>query len=69
MVIKRQYSIDKKNYEKSGQLSLFGRDNLYFKSINLPNPQRFQNLCKKFKLKKIECKFKLLFEVIDLNKK
>ena len=53
MVIRRQSSLDKINYEISGQLSLFGRDNLSFKTVNLPNAQRYDNLCNKFKLKKI----------------
>ena len=53
MVIKSKSSIDKQNYELSGQLSLFGRDNLDFKSINLVKRQRFTCLCKTFKLKKI----------------
>jgi len=53
MVIKSKSSIDKKNYELSGQLSLFGRDNLDFKSINLAQRQRFTCLCKTFKLKRI----------------
>ena len=47
MVIRRKSSIDKKNYELSGQLSLFGRDNLYLKTVNLPKAQKYVNLCKK----------------------
>ena len=53
MGIRRQSSLDKINYEKSGQPSLFGRDNLSFKTVNLPNAQRYDNLCNKFRLKKI----------------
>ena len=53
MVIRRKSSIDIKNYELSGQLTLFGRDNLGFKAINLAKGQKFVNLCKVFKLKKI----------------
>ena len=53
MVIRRKSSIDKKNCELSGQLTLFGRDNLDFKTVNLAKGQKFVNLCKVFKLKKI----------------
>ena len=53
MVILRQSSLDKINYEISGQLSLFGRDNLSFKTVNLPKAQRYVSLCNKFRLKKI----------------
>jgi len=53
MVIRSKSSIDKKNYELSGQLSLFGRDNLYLKTVNLPKAQKYVNLCRIFKLKKI----------------
>ena len=45
--------VDKKNYEISGQLSLFGRDNLDFKTVNLAKGQKFVNLCRVFKIKKI----------------
>ena len=53
MVIRRKSSIYKKLYEINGQTSMFGYDNLKFKTINLPKTQRFKNLCPKFKLKKI----------------
>ena len=53
MVILRQSSLDKINYEILGQLSLFGWDNLSFKTVNLPKTQRYDNLCNKFRLKKI----------------
>ena len=53
MVIRRKSSIYKKLYEMNGQISMFGYDNLKFKTINLPKTQRFKNLCPKFNLKKI----------------
>ncbi len=53
MVIRRKSSIDKKNYELSGQLTLFGRDNLDFKPVNLAKGQKFVNLSRVFKLKNI----------------
>ena len=45
MVIRRQSSLDKINYEAKGQQQMFGRDNIFFKSINLPKPQNFYKLC------------------------
>ena len=53
MVTRRKSSIDKKNYEISGQLSLFGKDNLDFKTVNLSKAHKYVNLCRVFKLKKI----------------
>ena len=53
MVIRRQSSLNKINFEILGQLSLFGRDNLSFKTVNLPKAQRYDNLCNKFRLKQI----------------
>ena len=51
MVIRRKSSIYKKLYELNGQVSIFGYDNLRFKTVNLPKPQKFKNLCKRFNLK------------------
>ena len=56
MSLKRKSSLDKKNYELFGQQCFFGRDNLAFKTINLPKAQRYDNLCKKFSIKKIKTK-------------
>ena len=44
-----------------GQASMFGHDNLQFKTVNNPLKHKFVELCPKFKLKKIsnELKFKL----------
>ena len=66
MVIRRKSSIDKKNYEISGQLSLFGRDNLDFKTVNLTKGQKFVNLCRVFKLKKIILQKKILLSFFDI---
>ena len=52
-MIKRQSSINKIIYENNGQKYFFGRDNLFFKSVNMPKKQRLTNLCKDFKLKKL----------------
>ena len=66
MIIRRKSSIDKKNYEISGQLSLFGRDNLDFKTVNLPNRIKFVNLCRNFKLKKIILQKKIFLSSFDI---
>ena len=66
MVISSKSSINKKNYELSGQLTLFGRDNLDFKTVNLANGQKFVNLCKVFKLKKITLQKKILLTFFEI---
>ena len=66
MVIRRKSSIDKKNCELSGQLTLFGRDNLDFKTVNLAKGQKFVNLCKVFKLKKITLQKKMLLSFFEI---
>ena len=68
MVIRRQSALDKINYEISGQLALFGRDNLSFKTVNLPKVQRYDNLCNKFRLKKIIKINFLLIPMITIKK-
>ena len=65
MVIRRKSSIDNKKYELSGQLTLFGRDNLDFKTVNLTRGQKFFNLCKVFKLKKITLQNKMLLSFFE----
>ena len=52
-MIRSKYSLNKIIYEKNGQLSFFGRDNLYLKTINMSKKQRFNNICRDFNLKKI----------------
>ena len=66
MVIRRKSSIDKKNYELSGQLSLFGKDNLNFKTVNLTKSQKFVNLCRVFKLKKIILQKKTFLSTFEI---
>ena len=53
MPIRSKSSIDKKYCESIGQGALFGRDNLEFKTVNLPKKQRLTNICKKFSVKLI----------------
>ena len=66
MVIWNKLSIDKKNYELSGQLSLFGRDNLDFKTVNLSKVHKYVNLCRIFKLKKIIIQKKVFLIFLEI---
>ena len=52
MTITTKDSILKKWYEYNGQQTMFGYDNMEFKTINHPTPHRFVDLCPEFKLKK-----------------
>ena len=52
MTITNKDSILKKYYELNGQQTMFGYDNLEFKTINHPNKHKFIDLCPEFKLKK-----------------
>ena len=67
MVIWRKSSLDKINYELMGQQSFFGRDNLSFKTVNLPRAQRYYNLCNKFRLKILVNNFHLSLPIIIIN--
>ena len=67
MVTRRKSSLDKINYELMGQQSFFGRDNLSFKTVNLPHSQRYENLCYKFKLKKLVSNLHLPLPAIIIN--
>ena len=53
MYKKNKDSKYKKMHDEFGQYLMFGHDNLKFKTINLPQKQRFKNLCYNFGLKKI----------------
>ena len=67
MVIRRKYSLDKINYELMGQQSFFGRDNLSFKTVNLPRSQRYDNLCNKFRLRIFANNLHLSLPIIIIN--
>ena len=67
MVIWRKSSLDKINYELMGQQSFFGRDNLSFKTVNLPRSQRYDNLCNKFRLRMLVSNLHLSLPIIILN--
>ena len=72
MVIRRLYlsKSNKIHYELIGQQSFFGKDNLSFKTVNLPKAQRLNNICHIFRLKKIVKKFSLsipTFQIINFD--
>ena len=57
MPITTKDSILKKWYEYNGQQTMFGYDNLEFKTINHPNKHKSIDLCPEFKLKKTKRSF------------
>ena len=59
MPITTKDSINKQLLEAKGQASMFGHDNLQFKTVNHPLKHQFVELCPKFKLKQISNKLKL----------
>tara|TARA_Y100000590_G_scaffold440141_1_gene565182 strand:+ start:286 stop:489 length:204 start_codon:yes stop_codon:yes gene_type:complete len=67
MPIRRKSSINKKYLESLGQGSLFGHDNIYFKTVNLPKKQKLVNFCKKFSVKLIVNTNPILLKVIKLS--
>ena len=67
MVIRRKSSLDKINYELMGQQSFFGRDNLSFKTVNLPRSQRYDNFCNKFRLRILVNNLHLSLPIIIIN--
>ena len=67
MVIRRKYSLDKINYELMGQQSFFGRNNLSFKTANLPRSQMYDNLCNKFRLRTLINNLQLSLPIIIIN--
>ena len=67
MVIRRKSSIYKKLYEINGQKMLFGHDNIHFKTINLPQKQKYKNLCSKFGLKKLYFSRTTILPIVNIN--
>ena len=67
MPIRRKSSIEKKYYEAIGQGLLFGHDNIRFKTVNLPQRQRFISLCKKFSIKQINQSNQTFIKVFSLS--
>ena len=64
----KKKSTKKYIYEINGQMSMFGHDNLEFKTINMPKKQKFKNLCIKFNIKKPINNLFLPIEVLEINK-
>ena len=67
MVIRRKSSIYKKLYEINGQKMMFGHDNIQFKTINLPQKQKYKNLCSKFGLKKLYFSRTTILPIVHIN--
>ena len=66
-MIKNKYSFNKINYEENGQQSFFDRDNLFFKTVNMPKKQRFDNISKDFQLKKIIQNISLSLSIFEIK--
>ena len=67
MPLRSKQSLDIINLELSGQKLLFGKDNISFKTVNLPKVQRFDNICNNFRLKKIIKKTSLILKIIIIS--
>ena len=67
MPIRRKSSIQKKFFERMGQGSFFGHDNIHFKTVNLPKRQRLLNLCKRFSVKLIVKKNSVSYKLVNLS--
>jgi len=52
--------------EKRGQKVFFGRDNIFFKTINMPKKQHLKNICCNFKLKQTYKKRKLFLPFFSI---
>ena len=65
--MKKNPSIDKYVYEANGQTTMFGHDNLAFKTVNMPKKQHFDNICINFKLKKLTKGVNLFLSIIHIN--
>ena len=65
--MKKKFSKDNFIYDENGQTLMFGHDNLEFKTINMPKKQRFDNICRKFKLKKFIKKNSLFLPFIYIS--
>ena len=66
MPITRKDTILKLFYEANGQQTMFGYDNLQFKTVNHPRKHKFLGMCQKFKLKKIKPS-KIKFSLIETS--
>ena len=59
VVIRTKDSINKQLHEAMGQASMFGHDNLQFKTVNHPLKHEYVELCQEFKLKQLSNELKL----------
>ena len=66
MILKRKSSLDKKNYELSGQQFFFGRNSQAFKTVYLKKTKHYDNFVEKFRIKKIKTKIFLPPPIIML---
>ena len=66
MVIRTKDSINKQLCETIGQASMFGHDNLQFKTVNHPLKHKFVELCPEFKLKQLSKKLKVKLSYFSL---
>ena len=66
MIIRTKDSINKQLYEAMGQASMFGHDNLQFKTVNHPLKHKFVELCSEFKLKKLSNELKLKLSYLSI---
>ena len=66
MVIRTKDSINKQLCETIGQASMFGHDNLQFKTVNHPLKHKFVELCPEFKLKQLSNKLKLKLSYLSI---
>ena len=67
MTITTKDSMLKKWYEYHGQQTMFGEDNLDFKTVNLPYSSKYVHLCSEFKLKKVVVAEAEALDVIHLS--
>ena len=62
----KKNSIQMIQLESRGQKFFFGRDNILFKTVNMPKKQYFKNICFKFKLKQPFKKRKLFLSFFSI---
>ena len=67
MPITTKDSINKKIYGAMDQASMFGHDNLQFKTVNHPLKHKFVELCPEFKLKQLSSELKLKLNYLSLG--
>ena len=65
-MIKTKNSINTIHIESNGQKSFFGRDNIFFKTVNMPKKQHLKNICCSFKLKQTYKKRKLFLPFFSI---